>query len=364
MRAIRSADVVRALGRALRLAGAASALLVLGAPALAAQEHEMDGAPATMLHGFTDVDYVTGGNNTGRTSAFGLGQFDLYVNSRVTDRLTFLGETVFEYDEASSEFVVDVERVIAQYALAEHFRIDAGKVHTPLGYWNNAYHHGLVMQPTIARPQVVQFEDDGGPLPIHTVGVQLSGRDLSSAHLGFDLLLGNPLGNRPVSDARNGATAVAGAVHAQLTPALRVGVSGYRDRLVSGSETPSGDPLAVPLTQTIGGGFLAYFGQRAEGVIEGHDIVDRSAGTTASSPNWFAYAGARVAERVVPYVMHEDVRLADDDPYFTSDRFRRETLGVRYEQSAAAVLKLELHSLDRRGTDRATDAALQLALAF
>lgn len=364
MPAMCSAEPVGAAARLLRRIGAVSALAMLSAAPLAAQDHEMAEAPRTVIHGFTDITYLTGGNNTGRTSAFGLGQFDLYVTSRVTDRLTFLGETVFEYDDASSEFVVDVERVIAQFALSDHFRIDAGKVHTPLGYWNNAYHHGTVIQPTIERPQLVQFEDDGGPLPIHTVGVQLSGRDLTDAHLGFDVLYGNPLGNRPTSDDRNEAGSVAAALHAQLTPALRVGVSGYRDRVVDGTDTPSGTPLAAPMTQTIAGGFLAYFDQRAEAVVEGHDIMNRSAGRTTTSPNWFAYAGVRVADRVVPYAEHEDVRLAENDPYFTTDRFRRETLGVRYEQSASAVLKLELRSLDRRGTDRATEAALQLALAF
>jgi hypothetical protein len=323
-----------------------------------------DAGQRTTIHGFTDITYLTGGNNTGRTSAFGLGQFDLYITSRVADRLSFLSETVFEYDDETSEFAVDVERVIAQYALSDHFRIDAGKVHTPLGYWNNAYHHGMVMQPTINRPQVVQFEDDGGPLPIHTVGVQLSGRDLSAAHLGFDVLVGNPLGNRPTSDNRNGATAVTLAVHSQITPALRVGASGYRDELRTGSATLSGDTLRAAMTQTIGGGFVAYFSDRAEAVVEGHQVSNRSAGRTTSSPNWFAYAGLRLGDRLVPYVTHEDVRLAEGDPYFTSDRFRREIAGIRYEQTASAVFKLELRSLDRRGSDRATELGLQLAVAF
>jgi hypothetical protein len=161
--------------RLLRALSCCALLLSAHATEAAAQDHDMsDGDTKTVIHGFTDVTYLTGGNNTGRTSAFGLGQFDLYITSRISDRLSFLGETVFEFDDASSEFVVDVERVIVQYALTEHLRLDAGKVHTPLGYWNNAYHHGLVMQPTIERPQLVQFEDDGGPLPVHTVGVQLS----------------------------------------------------------------------------------------------------------------------------------------------------------------------------------------------
>ena len=349
----------------LRSLGLGIALASVGAARASGQSDAMaDMASRTNIHGFTDVSYLTGGANTGRTSAFGVGQFDLYITSAVADRLSFLGETVFEYDDASDEFVVDVERVIAQYQLSDNLRLEAGKVHTPLGYWNNAYHHGFVMQPTIDRPQVVQFEDDGGPLPIHTVGLQLSGRDLSSAHLGFDLLVGNPLGNRPTSDNRNGASSVTVALHTQVTPALRIGLSGYRDRVAAGSRTPLGDTLTAPMTQTIGGAYVAYFSQRAETVVEGHEVSNQRAGGTTRSPNWFAYAGVRVGARVVPYAMHEDVRMADADPYFASDRFRRETLGIRYEYAASAVLKTELRSLDRRSADRATELGIQLGLAF
>ena len=342
------------------------ALTLCASRAALAQSHDaMDAAQQrTVIRGFTDVDYLTGGNSTGRRSAFSLGQFDLYIASKISDRLSFLSETVFEYDDEESTFGVDVERVIAQYALTDHLRIDAGKVHTPLGYWSNAYHHGLVMQPTIARPQPVQFEEERGPLPIHTVGLELSGRDLTQAHLGFDVLLGNSLGNRPTADKRNDASSVTLALHSQITSSLRIGVSGYRDRLQTGSATPSGDTLRAAMTQTIGGAFLAYFSDRAEAVLEGYQVTNQSAGRSTSSPNWFAYAGVRLADRYVPYVLHEDNRLAEGDPYFTSDRFRREILGVRFEQSASAALKLEGRTLDRPAAKRAYELALQLALAF
>jgi hypothetical protein len=62
--------------------------------------------------------------------------------------------------------------------------------------------------------------------------------------------------------------------------------------------------------------------------------------------------------------MHEDVRLAANDPYLVSDDFRREIAGVRYEHAATAVLKLELRSIGRPSADRASELALQLGLAF
>src|SRR3954454_16899668 len=88
--------------RALRALACCAILAFTSVARAGAQEHEMGDAEArTVIHGFTDVTYLTGGSNTVRTSAFGLGQVDLYLTSRISDRLSFLVETVFEFDDAS-----------------------------------------------------------------------------------------------------------------------------------------------------------------------------------------------------------------------------------------------------------------------
>lgn len=340
---------------------ALTALALVAAP-LSAQ-HDMPGGGSTVIRGFTDVNYLSGGRNTGYNPGFALGQFDLFISSALADRVAFASETVFEYDPAAGAFVVDVERVIVSYALTEHLRLSGGKMHTPIGYWNNAYHHGQAISPTIDRPLLFRFEDDGGALPVHTTGVQLSGRDMGPAHLGFDVLVGNGLGNRPTTDT-NSTPSVTAALHSQLTPSLRIGVSGYTHHAVAGTPTPQGTPLTGAMTQVITGGFLSYFAERLEGIAEVQRVVNRSAGITTTSPNWFVYGGVRVSPRLVPYLVHDDLRLADNDPYFTAAQVRREVIGLRFEQTAAVVLKAELRSTDRRGSARATDAGLQLAVAF
>lgn len=342
-------------------AAALTALTLAVAP-LSAQ-HDMPGGGSTVIRGFTDVNYLSGGRNTGYNPGFALGQFDLYISSALSDRIAFASETVFEYDPSAGEFVVDVERVIVSYALSEHLRLAGGKMHTPIGYWNNAYHHGQAISPTIDRPMLFRFEDDGGALPVHTTGVQLSGRDMGAAHLGFDLLVGNGLGNRPTTDT-NSTPSVTAALHSQLTPSLRVGLSGYTHHAVAGTPTPQSTPLSSAMTQVITGGFVSYFAERLEGIAELQQVANRSAGITTTSPNWFVYGGVRVSPRLVPYVVHDELRLANNDPYFAAAQVRRETIGLRFEQTAAVVLKAELRSTDRRGLPRATDAGLQLAVAF
>jgi hypothetical protein len=337
------------------------ALPLLGARARA--QHEMPAAgSSTVFRGFADVDWRSG-DNAGRQPAFGLGQFDLYISSAVSDRVSFTGETTFEFDEAANSFVVDVERVVMTYRLDDHFRFQGGKVHTPIGYWNNAYHHGLALQPTIERPLLVHFEDNGGSLPIHTTGVQFSGRDLTDAHLGFDVLVGNGLGNRPAPDT-NRSPSLTLAAHSDITPALRVGVSEYGVHSLAGTPNHRGDVLSADMTQRIAGGFVAYLTSGVEAIVEGQQVRNTSLGVTTTSPGWFAYAGYRVSPQVVPYVVHDQLVLAANDPYFLPDDTKRETVGLRWEQTAAAVFKLEARSIDRRGFRRATDFGAQLAIAF
>ena len=82
----------------------------------------------------------------------------------MTNRLSFLGEVIFEFDD-NGEAVVDIERVVFKYTLSDQLWASMGRHHTQLGYWNEVFHHGLLLQPTVDRPEGLKFEDDGGILP-------------------------------------------------------------------------------------------------------------------------------------------------------------------------------------------------------
>ena len=341
----------------------AVALPLLTARLAAQRDIGSSGPGNTTIRGFVDVDWASGSDKLDRRAGFSLGQYDLFISSKLTDRVSFLGETVFEFSPEANSFGVDVERVIVSYEIDDHFRVLGGKVHTPIGYWNNAYHHGRAFQPTIERPLTFQFEDEGGALPVHTTGLQVSGRDLTEAHLGFDVLLGNALGNRPIPDT-NSTPSVTVALHSQISPALRVGVSAYRDQAIAGTATPRGDSLTSRLTQTIAGAFLSYIGERHEAIAEFEQVRNSASGRRTTSPGWFVYAGIRATPNLIPYVMHDQLKLAANDPYFAMSDNKREILGLRWEQSAALVMKAELRSIDNKVRGRATDAALQVAVAF
>ena len=139
----------------------------------------------TTFKGFADANYnVTNKNNT-----FAIGEYDQFVTSQLTDHISFLGEAVFTYEE--SGFEVYVMRAIATYQFSNYFKVGIGRHHTPIGYWNTEYHHGVVIQPTINRSDPFIFDHMGGMMPTHTVGVLISGDYITNLNFGYDLLIGN-----------------------------------------------------------------------------------------------------------------------------------------------------------------------------
>ena len=149
--------------------------------------------PRTSLHGFAHVTFgaeraETPDGDTESRSTFALGEFDLYFTSQLTKSLSFLGETVIEFEDGG-ETRIDVERLFIKWALSDPLWVSLGRRHTPLGYWNETYHHGFLLQPTVSRPLVLRFEDDEGILPVHTVGAMAGGRVFSGPWV-FDYIGG------------------------------------------------------------------------------------------------------------------------------------------------------------------------------
>src|SRR5947209_14753189 len=138
----------------------------------------------TLLHirGFGDVTYH-GDTRKGDTTAFSLGQWNLFVTSDVSEKFKFLSEIVFEAG-TDNAVGVDVERLLLQYAPTDYFNLSSGRYHTAIGYYNTAYHHSTWLQTATGRPFLFEFEDKGGILPIHNAGVSASGL-IPSGRLGL-----------------------------------------------------------------------------------------------------------------------------------------------------------------------------------
>jgi len=122
------------------------------------------------IHGFFDVsaNYDT---KTGQVNLHN-GALDFYFTKNINSRINIFIDLVFEYVDTA--YISDLERMYIGYDVNEYLQTTFGKFHTPIGYWNNAFHHGLQLQTSILRPKFLNFNDEGGILPVHTLGILAS----------------------------------------------------------------------------------------------------------------------------------------------------------------------------------------------
>src|SRR5229473_3501130 len=219
-------------------------------------EHEVREQPATVqqmeqhypslqIRGFGDVDFAaTDQKGTNSNSGFNLGQLDLHLASALSRKVTYFGEMTF--NAQTTGYTVEVERNIIRYDYNDYFKISFGRYHTPIGYWNTAFHHGAWLQTTISRPDMVRI--GGTFIPVHFVGLLAEGNIPSgAAGLRYNVGVGNGRGSiisRP-GDAGDNNNNRAWVANLYSRPAklygLQMGVSVYRDKITLPVVTPTGN---------------------------------------------------------------------------------------------------------------------------
>src|SRR2546426_5795517 len=189
--------------------------------------------PSLQIRGFGDIDF-SATDQKGSVSGFDLGQFVLHLASPLSEKVSYFGEVSFTAQP--SGYDLQVERTIIRYDYNDYFKMSFGKYHTPIGYWNTAFHHGAWLQTTISRPEMVKI---GGTFtPIHFVGLQAEGNIPSGGlGLGYNLGLGNGRSSNfsKAGDSGDSNNNRAWVANLFARPArfygLQFGGSYYRDKL-------------------------------------------------------------------------------------------------------------------------------------
>src|SRR5579863_2778577 len=340
-------------------------------------------APAFEFKGFMDVDYASSSTNfpagvidhNNKTGGFSIGSLDLYLAEPIGDRLEVLSEIAIEPDQVFGQEGVDVERIQVGYIVSDLLKIRAGRFHTVLGFWNTAYHHGSEMQTTIERPEFLNFEDHGGILPVHAVGLWFSGRYRATglAVLNYDLMLSNGSritnigGNLPATALPNLDVIKGGSLdmnligddnpakqvsfHLALTPSalmdFRVGLFGDITK-VQGYTDGQNEDLVMTVAQQIYGADVEYINQDVEFISEYYHFLDRDqmGGTGVHhSKAFYAQLGVPLRDRVIPYFRYEQASLNPQDPYFFNQAlmgYQKSIGGVRYNLTSNSSLKAEV----------------------
>jgi hypothetical protein len=282
-------------------------------------------------------------------ASFSLGEHSLFLTANINDRISFLTEGVVRFDASSgSRYAASIERALMRYAYADQHALIAGKVHTPVNYWNDVYHHGRLFFPTIDRPYAFSHF-----VPLHTLGLQLQGQNIGRARFGYDAMVGNGIASSDAADP-GVSPAIMGSLHLKPVDGLRVQVGAYRDHLErNGYGTHSGHRIAPtvaggtlysgPLTFELVTASVAWFHPRVEFLNEWTLNRNRtdSLGTAFNRSN-FTYVGVRLAERWVPYFVHDHIDAADNDLHTYPLHQERVAWGLRVEVNPLVALKLEL----------------------
>lgn len=142
------------------------------------------------------------------TNNFMHGGIDFYYTKKLSDQTNFLAEIVYEMGDDNAA-ILDPERLWIQYYVSPWLQVKIGREHTALGYWNDNFHHGKWLQTTVNRPQFYEFEDDGGVLPVHVMGLEFRGQGkMGPGEFGYIANIGNGRGPEVdppqiVNDANN-----------------------------------------------------------------------------------------------------------------------------------------------------------------
>lgn len=323
-------------------------------------EAALPGAPRLTIRGFSDVNLAL--HEEANPDTFALGQFDTFMTSALSEQISVLAEVVFEFGEDNAA-VLDVERVQLRWAPSDIFTLTAGRMHTPLGYWNQTFHHGAWLQTTADRPVMYRFEDDGGILPVHMVGVQVAGTwNGSAGALKYSAALVNGRGHIPdeITNVQDANDSKAVSLWLGLAPSavrgLEFGGSAYLDTIPV-------EPTEDAIDERIFGGYLVYQRRGVEVLAELSQVRHERVGQSFETWGYYAQGGFKRG-RWTPYYRFDHVDVGEDDPFLAPLEVSVHTLGLRWEASSWAALKGEYHREQPAGGEDVHSGRLQAAFTF
>ena len=284
-------------------------------------------------------------------TTFQAGEFDLFLTSRLSDRLNFMSEIVLGPDN-TNYFGVDIERYVLSYKQNRYFNVSAGRFHTSIGYYNTAYHHGVWFSTAQGRPIMYLFEDSGGILPVHTVGVNVAGAVPHTNALGLHWIaeVGNGLYSNTsdpsiesvqnfYSDRNAKATNFAAYIKPEKVPGLQIGGSWYHDLLY-----PTG---LNRVTQNIESAYVVFLSPNWEFLNEAVLMTNDLKG----DPNLFRspMSYIQVARKFgiyKPYFRYQYVRDHVGDPVnYLEGTYYGPSAGLRIDFTEYAAFKLQYNHL-------------------
>jgi len=333
------------------------------------------------FRGFSDFTYgrpvlstLQNTNLVNSTNGFSLGDFDLFTTAKLGEHFSMLGELLITSD-FTNEFSAEMDRLLLTYAANDYFRISAGKYNTAIGFYSNEFNRARYFQTATGRPLLFTDEDDGGILPVHSIGLTANGK-IPSGELGLHWVAEIANGRGSVSAAallagsavepvqnyvdEDNGKAVNFAIYARPSGwnGFQTGVSMYLDRE---------HPLSLAaLDQRIYSAYAALVRPHLELMTEGVYLRHEFTTNHDQFNTVSAYAQASyLFGRIRPYIRYEYQNVPMADPIFgILGRKDGPSVGVRFDLTDFVGLKIQYGRVGVSNGPTANDAQAQLAFAF
>lgn len=330
--------------------GVLPCLSVASLYAQGADEHaQMDQPPAELIiRTFGAVEWDAS-DRPETPNSFTIGQLSLFVNAPVSDRINVLAELVME-GSTNTRVVTDVERLLLTFRLDDHLQLSAGRYHTGIGFYNAAFHHGAYFDTVIGRPRVYAFEDEGGVLPVHDVGLTARGAVAGTrSALHYVAEVGNgrswtesgshEIGGRDENGAK--ATNIGVALHPPRWTGLEIGGSWYRDRVPR--------PDTEPCTQRIGTVYFVYRNASNEILAEWLRITHKTHdGLSYNNPAGYVQI-SKAWGMFRPYYRYDRLSINRDTPLIgEAGSYTDHIVGLRLDPVEKLGLKVQYERVSQR----------------
>lgn len=328
--------------------------------------------PSLTLTGFSDFNF-SASDGEGAVSGFNEGQFILHFISVLAPKLSFYAELSLTArpdagtgTPSATGFNAEVERTIIKFDQSDYFKISFGRYHTPINWWNTAFHHGLWLQTSVSRPEMVQF--GGRFIPVHFVGGLIEG---SFPGLGLNITYSLGIGNGrgsvisrggDASDNNNNRAWLATlSVKPDQLFGLQIGGSIYNDKITLGGKD---------YREWITAGHAVWLREDPEIIIEFANVFhhDLGNGRTSNNQAFYIHVGYRLPwfeEVLKPYYRFESIKITPtDDVFQTLVGLKGSIVGIRYDIGEFVALKIEYRNQRFDGSGAVSSAFLQSAFTF
>lgn len=336
------------------------------------------------LYGDTSIH---GGTAPGHNISFSLGHLNLYTTQDVSEKTRAFTELVFSATDHG--FETEIERMWIERNLNDQWSFRAGRMHSPLGFWNFNYHHGVLIQDTVTRPFFLQFEEGHeGLFPTHLIGLMTRGQ-LRRGNHAWQLI--GAIGNGPsinsyqsehgaelqvnnLKDLNSKKMLIGRVSYTNVEKRFQLGAFVMKNDIAESAEFDGINPVPSWLDtgdslfdQTVSGADFRW--SQSKFYLMGELFYIRSVDKIANpviapvigahnSYTAYLQAGLRVVDKFTPVIRIEGSEIHADDSYYALrdiQQEQRHILGFRYELDDSSALRFEInHVVPKAGAPHST----------